>query len=53
MRKNGSLRRRDGRGWKGDCKGEEIIGAGVGGMVGGGGGKGAGGGGMVGGGRGW
>ena len=33
------------RGWKGDCKGGERIGAGVGGMVGGGGGKGAGGGG--------
>ena len=31
MRKNGSLRRRDGRGWKGDCKGGGIIGAGVGG----------------------
>ena len=30
-RKNGSLRRRDGRGWKGDCKGGGIIGAGVGG----------------------
>ena len=31
------MRRRDGRGWKGDCKGGGIIGAGVGGMVGGGG----------------